>query len=320
MAPTDLSPWVRKQFYQAASVWQGRKANSGISLFPALPVERPNTPATFPWVNRFPRNKPHAHGSEKTTAWTRRLTEPEPDVPLQCNEEYPGQGSADLGETTMSRFLAILASFFLLTLSVRADDGITPDGRPTPGGGFFQRMLSKKPLPTPYDGEWISPDGRPASTLGGVIFARQGNQTVLSTGGAVFPRRVQVTTDPPAITPFALPGMGGAAGQLPVPNGVPGVLRVGLPDPSGLLYLDKELIRSTGSWRRLQSPPLAPGQSYPLQVRAAFKVGDNLLIEDKEVVMRPGVETIVSFDGSRATSVPLPRADADLPMPRLKKD
>ena len=46
--------------------------------------------------------------------------------------------------------------------------------------------------------------------------------------------------------------------------------------------------------------------------RAAFQVGENLLIEEKEVVVRAGQMADVAFDGQRALSVPLPKSDGEV--------
>ena len=56
------------------------------------------------------------------------------------------------------------------------------------------------------------PDGTPASSLGGIMIIRQGNQTTLSLGGVLFSRRVKVKThtpDGPVVTRFTLPSLRG---------------------------------------------------------------------------------------------------------------
>jgi hypothetical protein len=84
-------------------------------------------------------------------------------------------------------------------------------------------------------------------------------------------------------------------------------VRVRIPDPIGLLYVDGRLTDTRGESRLIEAPPAGKGQV--VRLRAAFKVGDNLLIEEKEVAVRAGEVTEVSFDGTRATSVPLPRSE-----------
>jgi uncharacterized protein (TIGR03000 family) len=162
--------------------------------------------------------------------------------------------------------------------------------------------------------ERVNPEGIPYKYLGGVITFRHGDQTVVSLGGVLFPRKVKVITDTPEgriVTPFLLPSAFGGPAAPPLPEGIPALLRVEIPDTYGILYIDGELVRSRDTVRQLQSPPLAPGKSYPLHIRAAFKVGDNLLIEDRQVFLRAGEATAVTFDGSRALTVPLPRDDTE---------
>ncbi|OAI49605.1 hypothetical protein AYO44_06265 [Planctomycetaceae bacterium SCGC AG-212-F19] len=172
-------------------------------------------------------------------------------------------------------------------------------------------------------GEFIFPDGTPISCYGGLIVVRQGDQKIVSLGGALFPRKVivtQATPEGPVVTKFTLPPTASGSTQMPPWNCAPVLIQVSIPDSNGLVYIGEELIRSEGTARQLQSPPLAPGRTYPLRLRGAFRVGDNLLIEDKPLSLRAGDTIAVTFDGSRAISVPLPRENVDLPAPRMKKD
>jgi uncharacterized protein (TIGR03000 family) len=168
--------------------------------------------------------------------------------------------------------------------------------------------------------EPIFPDGTPARLNGGLMIIRQGNQTTVSLGGVVLPRQVKVTTvtpEGPVVTRFTLPSMFQTpSGVVPLPDAAPALIRVEVPDVYALLYVDGEVVRTRGTVRYLQSPPLPPGTSYPLRLRAAFQVGDNLLIEDRQIVIGPGTSGVVTFDGSRALSVPLPRPVETLPPPR----
>ncbi len=102
--------------------------------------------------------------------------------------------------------------------------------------------------------------------------------------------------------------------KAPLAGCVSAWLRVEMPDAYGVLCVDGELIDTKGAVRQLQSPPLPPGKTYTLQVRVVVKIGDNLLIEDKQVSIRAGDVSAVKFDGSRATSVPMPRDDGK-PLP-----
>ena len=178
----------------------------------------------------------------------------------------------------MRRTLAILACCLFLTPSTRGD-------------------------------EPLAPDGMPISQLRGLLIIRQGNQTTVSLGGGLFPRKVKVTTltpEGPVVTRFTLPSdLRGPTGT-PLPECVPASIRVDIPDNYGVLYVEGELLRTYGTARQLQSPPLPPGKPYPLHLRCVFAVGDKLLIEDKQVLIRAGESSAVTFDGSRALSVPLP--------------
>lgn len=151
-------------------------------------------------------------------------------------------------------------------------------------------------------------DDIPASQLGGLIIIRKGNQTTVSVGGVLFPRRVKVKTaapEGPVVAHFKLPSAFQSPTRLPLPESAPAFLRVEVPDPDGLLYVEGELIHGDGMVRLLQSPPMPPGAACPLHLRAAFKVGDRFFIEDKQVLLRAGDGVAATFDGSQAASVPL---------------
>ena len=160
-----------------------------------------------------------------------------------------------------------------------------------------------------YGDEVIFPDGTAARNQGGLMIIRQGGQTTLSLGGVLFRRRVLVSTDTPAgpvLTRFRLPSMLHSPTAPPLPESAPAVLEVTIPDDYGLLYIDGELVRTRGPVRHLESPLLPPGLAYPVRVRAAFKRGDHLLIEDKVILLQAGQGAAVTFDGSAAVAVPLP--------------
>ena len=55
------------------------------------------------------------------------------------------------------------------------------------------------------------------------------------------------------------------------------------------------------------------GTPEQTHIHQNIPVGDNLLIEDKLVLIRAGESTAVTFDGSRAVIVPLP-------LPRVTKN
>jgi uncharacterized protein (TIGR03000 family) len=165
-------------------------------------------------------------------------------------------------------------------------------------------------IPAPaLGGELTNPDGIPLSALGGLIIIREWDRCTFSLGGALFPRSVrfrQATPDGPITTRFTLPAnfQGSAPGLFW--EMVPAVIQVQIPDNNGLIYIEDELIRSTGTVRQLLSPPLPPGKDYALHLRGAFKSGDKLLIEEKMIAIRAGQTTSLSFDGSGAVAVFLP--------------
>jgi uncharacterized protein (TIGR03000 family) len=170
-------------------------------------------------------------------------------------------------------------------------------------------------------GEPIFPDGTPARLQGGFMIIRQGDQTTVSLGGVLFPRRVKVTTatpDGPVVSYFTLPSFLHSPNALPLPDAAPALLYVEIPDFYGNLYIEGELVRGWGTARHLQSPPLPPGKDYPVRLRAAFQRGDNLLIEDRQVVLRAGQSSVVRFDGSAAISVPLRTDNVELAPPPRK--
>jgi hypothetical protein len=158
--------------------------------------------------------------------------------------------------------------------------------------------------------EIILPDGSPLSGNGGLIIMRRGNETTVSLGGVFLPRKVKVTTitpEGPVVTRFTMPSIVHSLHNPPFPPPAPAYLQVGIPDPYGLLYIEDELVRTGDGSRLLQSPPLPRGCAHPLRLRAVFASGDRLLIEDKVVLLRAGESSRVTFDGSGAVAVPLPR-------------
>jgi hypothetical protein len=153
--------------------------------------------------------------------------------------------------------------------------------------------------------EPLSPDGTPLRAQGGLIIARKNNQTAISLGGAFLPRRVRVVTrtpEGPVVSRFSLPSTFQGPGVAPLPQCVPAMLRLEMPDPYGVLCIEGQLIDTLGAVRFLQSPPLAPGMTYNLHVRVAFKVGERLLVEDREIPIHSGERLAVRFDGSRAAA------------------
>lgn len=157
--------------------------------------------------------------------------------------------------------------------------------------------------------------GMESRHLGGLMIVRQGGQTTFSLGGILFSRHVKtktLTPDGPVVTRFKLPSALHSPTAIPFLESAPATIFVDIPDQVGLLYLDGELLPTNGVSRQLESPPLRPGMDYPLKLRGVFAAGDNLLIEDKTLLLRAGESVRVSFDGSRAVVVSL-RKDAPSP-------
>src|SRR5262245_66442423 len=108
-----------------------------------------------------------------------------------CRAGLAPPGTGRFQETTMSRFLAILTCCL-----------------------FF--------APPTYSDEIIFPDGTPAWQYGGLIVIRQGNQRIVSVGGAMLPRHMTVTEatpEGPVVTNFTLPQ---GSDPSPRPRPVPG--------------------------------------------------------------------------------------------------
>ena len=153
------------------------------------------------------------------------------------------------------------------------------------------------------------PDGATPHQYGGLVIIRQGNQTTFSLGGVLVPRRVKIATatpEGPVVTRFMLQSTFNSPHGVPIPQAAPAFLQVAIPDDYGLVYVEDSLVRSHGTTRKLQCPDLPPGVDYSLRVRGVFKAGDNLLIQDKQVVIRVGESVPVAFDGSDAIAVRLP--------------
>jgi uncharacterized protein (TIGR03000 family) len=144
------------------------------------------------------------------------------------------------------------------------------------------------------------------------MIIRKGNQTTWSLGGVILPRFVKVVTrtlEGKEITRFKMPSVFRDPYQPPLPSAAPASLQVEVPDPHALLFIEGDLVRTKGKSRQLESPILPPGKAYPLHVRAAFVVGEDFLIEDKQVALRAGESTTVTFDGTRALRVPLQKVN-----------
>jgi hypothetical protein len=205
----------------------------------------------------------------------------------------------------MHRTLAVIACALLFVSVGRGDD--------------YFLIPGTLPIPRPSHNvkDWgpLDYDDTPGTYPGGLVFGRVNGQRVLRVGGALFPMHVRVTEpgpDGPVTTRMVYPSSGQSSlvplalqHQVKVPSPPPAGscgVRVRMPDPIGLLYVDGRLTDSRGESRFVETPAGA------VRLRAAFKSGENLLIEEKEVVVRAGQVTEVVFDGARATSVALPKS------------
>jgi len=181
--------------------------------------------------------------------------------------------------------------------------------------------------------------------VGGLVFPRESRadgavRSTVSVGGGILPRRVRETITYPAtasidslMTPRALPAEArtetlpqprpvpppaGPADKndevLPPPRVVPGGpsvnatarLRIWVPDDAALIYIDDMPTATRGYARLLVTPELPAGKEFTYRIRAAFREGPDLLIEEKTVTVRAGRTTPVPFTGDDAKRVPLP--------------
>jgi uncharacterized protein (TIGR03000 family) len=118
------------------------------------------------------------------------------------------------------------------------------------------------------------------------------------------------------VTPFTMPPATHFTTSPTTPGTAPGLIAVNIPESDGVVFIDDQLIPSSGKLRYLQSPPLAPGQAYPLHLRAAYVVGDHVLVQEKQVVIRAGETANANFDGKNTISVPVPEPlPAPVPIP-----
>ncbi len=154
----------------------------------------------------------------------------------------------------------------------------------------------------------VFPDGTTSDQPGGLMIIRKGGQTAWSLGGAFLQRSVKVVARTPEgkeITRFKMPSVFRDPYAPPLSDMIPAGVQVEVSDPHALLFIDGEKVRTTGTSRQLESPALTQGKGYPLRLRAAYVVGNNFVIEDKEITIRAGETTLVRFDGSGAQVVPL---------------
>jgi hypothetical protein len=163
----------------------------------------------------------------------------------------------------------------------------------------------------------------PIKNLGGILIIRKDGVTTTSVGGVLFTRHVQVATETPdglVVTRFTLPSVFHNPDGPPIHGLAPACFLVEVPDPDAMLYIDDQLVRTHGTSRLLESPPLPPVGPCTLHLRAVFRVGDNILIESKMLSIHAGERSVVKFDGSQALAVPVKanKAPEVLPFPSAK--
>jgi uncharacterized protein (TIGR03000 family) len=221
----------------------------------------------------------------------------------------------------MYRTLIVVVCWLVLVSVSRAD------------GWNYAEVPGSFPIPRPSHNvkDWgpLDYDDTPGAVPGGLVFIRQNGQWIVRFGGGLLPMRIRMTEpgpDGPVTSRMILPSAAQsaalplalqhhaplftapseAAPHKPAPDRA--CVQIHIPDPSGVLYLDGKLTNTRGTTRQLESPPLEFGKTHVFKLRAGFQVGENLLIEEKEVLVRAGELSDVTFDGARAKSVPLPRS------------
>jgi hypothetical protein len=98
-----------------------------------------------------------------------------------------------------------------------------------------------------------------------------------------------------------------------------GFVEVHMPDDRGLLYVNGDPTPLRGRDQVLHTEILKADCVQRFELRAAFRSGDHLLIEDRTVTIHRGEVVSVTFDGNSAIQVNLPApapAREELPLPR----
>ncbi len=161
-----------------------------------------------------------------------------------------------------------------------------------------------------YDGSpgapWWEFDNR---LPGGLLYIHQPGQTICSVGGIFTPRKVTVTETNgpvPVTTTFVYPSAFHSPTSLVNPHYGRGVVKVQVPDARGLLYVDGDPKPLRGPAQVLTTPLMEGGQVHVYHLRAAFRSGEQLLIEDATVRVAAGQTTTFAFEGRKALAVRLP--------------
>jgi hypothetical protein len=153
---------------------------------------------------------------------------------------------------------------------------------------------------------------------GGTVAYRTKDQTIWSFGGVLLPRCVTVTEADGTVTKFKYPPVF-CPMDLHNIDYARGVVTVGLPDDRGLLYVNGEEYPRRGRTHVVRTELLEAGRPTVFELRAAFRSGNELLVEERTITALAGATTVVTFDGSKAQRVklpPLPEGFDELPPPR----
>lgn len=176
------------------------------------------------------------------------------------------------------RFWRLLTCALLLAVhpNARADDTYY-DG---PGGYHLVRRA---------DGSWVV-------TWGGVIFpmcvkAGEPGPHGPTVSRFKYPSMFQSPVVPP--NPGTIRGLNG-----PLLDPAKAVVEVRLADADALLWAEGAPTETHGKVRYVRTKALAPGNIYELRLRAAYRVGGELVIEVRNLDVVAGSSQVVTFDGS----------------------
>ena len=153
-------------------------------------------------------------------------------------------------------------------------------------------------------------------TPGGFKIVRQNGTTTTSLGGFLIPRRMRITEPDGTVSRFRYPFEFVAPPDPTQPGCARGFAEVHIPDERGLLYVNDEPEPLRGPVLDVRTPFLKRGECYTLHLRAAFRSGDDLLIQDQTVTVSGGETRAVRFGGASAIRIPLRPRGEMLPPPR----
>ena len=161
---------------------------------------------------------------------------------------------------------------------------------------------------------------------GGILYIQQPGMSICSVGGVFLPRKVTVTETNgpvPITSTFVYPSAFHSPTSLLNLKFGRGMVKVQVPDERGLLYVNGDPTPLRGSVQYLTTPLLQVDQVHVYHLRAAFRSGEKLLIQDGTVQVHAGQAVPFTFDGTKAVAVRLPvKADVPetAPVPRQLQD